>query len=132
MNRKGLKYILAGAISWAFDYGTLILLYYVLNLRLGLATTAAFIIGLIVNFGIMKYWVFADSSRDKQATLIQSGSYGLLTAFNLLVTNLIVIGLSKKSIGPEISKIIATGLIACWNFFIYKGVIFKEKPSHND
>lgn len=129
MKRKGSKYLVAGAVSWMFDYGTLLLFYYVFNLEIGVATTTAFFIGLVVNFGLMKYWVFDDSPRHKQAAFFQGGLYIVLTGFNLLVTNIIVLLFSHKGIGPEISKIFATALIVCWNFILYRKFIFKEQTA---
>lgn len=125
MNSKGFKYIVTGIISWGFDYGTLLSLYYVASLKLGVATTTAFVVGLIVNFILIKFWVFHDSQKGRKASFSQGLQYGLLTAFNLMITNLVIYQLSKKSIGPEISKVLTTGMIACWNFILYKKVIFK-------
>jgi putative flippase GtrA len=126
MNRKGFKYISAGLASWVVDYGTLMFLFYVLHFRLEVATTAAFIAGFVVNFTLVKYWVFGKSARNKQAVLAQGSAYIVLTAFNLLVTNLIIVFLAKRNIGPAVSKIFTTALIALWNFFIYRRLIFKE------
>ncbi len=127
MKRKGSKYILAGIVSWAADYGGLLLLYYPGGLPLGVATTVAFIFGLSVNFALMKYWVFARSRRGKQAVLSQGAQYIALSLFNLLITNVVIYALSKHGIGPEISKILTTAMIVCWNFLIYRRVMFKER-----
>jgi putative flippase GtrA len=126
MKRKGFKYIVAGLISWGFDYGTLLLLFYVVGTRLGVATTVAYIIGILINFSLIKYWVFRGAQKTKKATASQGLQYGILTLFNLIITNAVIYLLSKKSIGPEISKILTTALITCWNFVLYKKFIFKE------
>lgn len=126
MNSKGFKYIVAGLTSWGFDYGTLLFLYYVVGIKLGTATTIAFGMGLAVNFTLIKYWVFRGSQKGKKANFSQGLQYGLLTAFNLVITNLVIYQLSKRSIGPEISKVFTTAMIVCWNFVLYKKIIFKE------
>lgn len=119
------RYVIVGLISVGVDYGVLLVAYRALDVDLAVATTTGFVVGLIVNFLLNKFWSF-NTSHDKQQTARQAVLVGLLVVFNLIVTNLVVIYLEKINIGPEISKVITTGMITLWNYVLYKKYIFKE------
>jgi putative flippase GtrA len=129
MKSKVIKYIITGLTSFTVDYGGLLFLYRIVGLPVGIATTLAFIVGLTVNFLLNRYWVFNISKRGKVTMAYQTVAYGLLVLMNLVITDVIVIYLSRKHIGPEVSKIISTAIITIWNYVVYKKAIFKEPRS---
>jgi len=83
------------------------------------------LVGLVSSFLLNKFWSFNTSHTAKQ-TAKQGLLVAALVGFNLLITNLVIVYLHKLHIGPEISKIITTGMITCWNYILYKKHIFKE------
>lgn len=125
LGKKIVRYVIVGVASVGVDYGTLLFTYHVLNLSLAAATTTGFLVGLVVNFLLNKFWSF-NASHSAKNSAKQAMMVAVLVAFNLLVTNIVVIYLHKLHIGPEISKIITTGMITLWNYVLYKEHIFKE------
>lgn len=120
------RYLIAGGISVAADYGTLLLFYYGFDLDLGVATTIGFLVGLVVSFLLNKLWAFQAAGGAKQTTE-QAIKVAVLVVFNLAVTNIAIVYLNKISIGPEISKILTTLMITLWNYILYKKHIFKRE-----
>jgi len=125
MKSKATKYLLTGIASFLLDYGLLLFFFRVINLPLATATSLAFGVGLVFNFIMNKFWVFDSRHTENSKTIIQGVSCLLLVVLNLGITNLIVVYMAEIDIGPEVSKPIATALIAIWNFAIYKKAIFK-------
>src|SRR5215471_5710939 len=125
MFRKLYNHTLVRYIAVGVDYGTLLFSYHVLNFELAAATTTGFLVGLIVNFLLNKFWSF-QASHSAKSSLRQGLMVTALVIFNLLVTNFVVVYLHKWHIGPEISKVITTGMITLWNYVLYKKHIFKE------
>lgn len=90
-----------------------------------MATTAGFVVGLSTSFLLNKFWAFQTSHSAKNS-LRQAVLMGVLILINLALTNVIVLSMAKIKIGPEISKLVATGIITLWNYVLYKKYIFKE------
>jgi putative flippase GtrA len=105
----------------------LLILHDVLGAQLNIATTLAYLAGLMVNFTLNKVWTFSAPKGAKQSAK-QALQYGVLVVFNLILTNAIVSGAAAVGIGPELSKPIATGAIMILNYVVYQRVIFRERP----
>lgn len=128
-NSSFVRYVIVGVGSLAVDYGLLIIGYHVIGLDLPVATTIAFVIGLLFNFTVNKLWAFQSRSKTVARSFREITLYGLLVVFNLLFTNIFIYHVYQVGIGPEISKIITTALTTLWNFVIYKKVIFRQSPT---
>lgn len=121
------KYVAVGLISFAVDFSLLLISHYIFRLNLTIATTLAYLVGLVMNFLLNKFWTFQAPKGAKQSTR-QIVLYGALVAVNLLFTN-VVIGLAQSvAIGPELSKPIATALITVLNYVVYNRIIFRTMP----
>jgi len=120
------RYVIVGFISVGIDYGSLLIGFHVLGWPLAFATTAGFSVGLVINFLLNKFWSF-ETSHDAKQTTKQAAMVTVLVAFNLTITNIVVIRLNKWNIGPEISKVITMAMITCWNYVLYKKYIFKKR-----
>lgn len=124
LQKTFVRYVLVGLISVGVDYGMLLAAYHVFSLDLRVATTVGFLVGLLVNFLLNKFWAFqADHSAKRSAQ--QGVMVALLVGFNLLVTNIVIVYLHRWNVGPEVSKILTTGMITLWNYVLYKKLIFK-------
>lgn len=123
------RFLIVGAISFCVDYFFLLIMYRLFDLPITVATTISFFIGLIVNFTLHKHWTFGTEGGAREYVR-QTTLYGLLLLFNLIFTNWFIVTLgSKFQIGPEITKPIITLIIMCWNYVIYKNIIFKSGSS---
>lgn len=130
MIKKALKhsfvrYVIVGLLSVGVDYSVLLLAYHLLSMDLALSATVGFLVGLLVNFLLNKFWAF-NASHSARQTAKQATMVTLLVVFNLTITNIVVVYLNEWHIGPEVSKILTTGMITAWNYILYKKLIFKE------
>jgi len=113
-------YLLSGGTAAIVDFGS----YYLL-LHWGAWYIAASVIGGILGFFtaflIHKYIVF----RKKERFLRHMTKYLIADIVNIGLTTLILYGLVEHiELGEEISKIIAMGSVALWNFFVCKYLVY--------
>ncbi len=122
------RYLIVGILSVCVDYGGLLAAYHLLGVDLAVATTGAFLVSLIFNFLLTKFWTFSveGTKHTVKHSLRQIVMMTALVCFNLAVTNLAVVWLNRAGIGPEISKLLTVGMVMMWNFVIYKKIIFKH------
>lgn len=128
-----IKYAIVGLSGFVLEYGIFSLLFYLMGERVlaflsleiksvSIAHTTAYLCGAVWTFVINKLWSFKARSK----TLPQSLKYAALLAFNLLVTNyLLVLLVDNTILSAQIAKLLVMALVAFWNFFISKFVIYK-------
>lgn len=86
------------------------------------ANAIAYIVAFWVNFLLNRFWSF----KSKVNIFKQLRQYSALFIFNLIVTSALLYFLSDKiGIMPKISKVLVMGMVVCWNFILYKKVIYK-------
>jgi putative flippase GtrA len=129
-----LKFAVVGTIGAIVDFGTLYLLHAVLGWHLALSNTISFTCAVISNFTWNRYWTYPDSrSKPISAQLGQffvvniagwAINTGILLALNQPLTNLVqslnivATAAAAHKIGYNAAKVIATGVVMFWNFFI--------------
>ncbi len=119
-----IRYIIVGIVSFILEY----LIFLFLNKLLGIgyivvSNTIAYTTVFTVNFLLNRLWSF-KSKKDYRKQLLQ---YGLLFAFNMLISNFLIYILTNKlKIIPEYSKILVMGTIVMWNFFVYRKIIYND------
>ncbi|NLL05418.1 MAG: GtrA family protein [Clostridiaceae bacterium] len=87
-----------------------------------LANAIAYVVVFWFNFLINRIWSF----KSKVNIFKQLKQYGVLFVFNLIATSSLLYFLSDKiGILPEISKVLVMGSVVCWNFILYKKIIYK-------
>ena len=128
LNHSLVRYLIVGVLSLGVDYGSLLLLYRIVGVPLAVATTVSFLIGLVFNFLLTKFWTFSSAATKHGArqSARQVALVAVLVAFNIGVTNVVVVWLQHVHIGPEISKLLTTAMVTLWNYVLYKKVIFKH------
>lgn len=116
------KYAITGSIAFCVEYTAFYLLYSVLGLWYIWSNSIAMTIAFSVSFTLNRLWSF----KSKGNALKQFIMYGTLFAINLCVSN-ITMYLFTDILGmrPLLSKLIAIGIILCWNFILNKKIIFK-------
>ena len=123
-NQSVLRFLTVGVASFGVDYALLLGLYHLASVPLAVATTIGFLVGLLLNFSLNKYWTFA-APRGAKHSARQAVLYGLLVVVNLIFTDVFVVALAGLSLGPAITKPIATAAIVITNYVVYQKVIFK-------
>ncbi len=128
------KFLVVGTIGACVDFGILYLLHAVLHWHLALSNTISFSIAVLSNFTWNRYWTYPDS-RSKPISA-QLGQFflvnvigwgintGILLALNVPLTNLVsslnlvTTAEMAHKIGYNAAKVIATGVVLFWNFFV--------------
>ncbi len=129
-----LKFVVVGTSGAAVDFGILYLLHIRLGLDLVLANTISFTCAVFNNFTWSRYWIYPDSrSKPVTAQLRQffivniagwAINTGILWALNqplaALAGNLglAVTPEQAHTVGYNAAKVVATGIVLFWNFFI--------------
>lgn len=87
-----------------------------------LANAIAYVVVFWFNFLVNRIWSF----KSKVNIFKQLRQYGALFIFNLIAISALMWFLTDKiGIISKISKILVMGLVVCWNFILYKKVIYK-------
>jgi putative flippase GtrA len=115
-----LGYLLAGGSSFLLDFLTLYLLHGVAEIDLAVATTIAYLVGLVVNFAANRYLVFSRAQPLGRAAF----RYGLLVALNYAATLVIVTTLPQVGISYLLAKVLAVAATLVWNFVAYQRWVF--------
>ena len=123
-----LRYILVGGSAFVTEYLLFILLMHALtvNGKLTYAQTLSFMGGLVVSFMGNRSITFSHHDAEyKHTRMNQFSKYVVLALINLLVTNvLIYVLVNSAGILPFVAKIEVMVAVACWNFVIFKKLIF--------
>ncbi len=116
------KYFVVGLSAFAADYLVLLITYYLINLPLKVATSLGFFSGFIISFGVNRKWVFGGNQRKRLWR--QIAEYLALLIFNYVFTVWGVSFLNNHSIKPFIGKLLVMGLVMCWNYALFRWIIF--------
>lgn len=122
--KQFLKYGISGGLAFILEYST----FYILNNLAGLwyiwSNSIAMTLGFVLSFLLNRYWSFKATSANALKQLIM---YGILFVVNLGISNLLMmLFIDALGINSMISKILAIGVLMCWNFVIYKKIIFRQ------
>ncbi len=117
-----LRYLATGGFAFLSEYTIFIILFYFIDISLTAASVVSFLIGFAVSYLLNRLWVFNSRMQAKRQLIL----YSLLAIFNVIISTIGLILLSKI-IEPAITKIIMVIMIAVWNYFIYKYFIFSYK-----
>jgi putative flippase GtrA len=122
------RYIAAGAASYAVELSCLLVLYKLFGLSAELATALAFWVGLATSFFLQKLFAFRDYQKTAKTISKQLGTYSVLVGFNYLFT------ISLVALFPAhlviISRTIALILTTAWNYILYKKFIFTPRSTN--
>ena len=123
-NKTIYRYILVGGTSYVIELSSLLMIYHVGHTSREVATAIAYWIGLLMAFVLQKLVAFQDYRKEIKDLTKQGFIYGLLTLWNYIFT-IVVVGLfSSKYI--ILSRTLAQAIFSCWNYIIYKKIIFKD------
>ena len=125
LNHSASRYAAVGILAFAVDYTLLLFTYYVMAAPLVVATTVGFLVGFVISFCGNKRWAFGGEQR-KQTTRQATESLVLLV-FNYLFTVGAVAFLNQHGLPPAIGKLLVIAMIMCWNYTLYRWVIFAKK-----
>jgi putative flippase GtrA len=124
---------LVGAGSLLIDLVVTMSLYNYAHFPPGIAGTIGFLSAFFFNFPINRKHVFHHTQRDRFSLKTQAVLYATLSLVNLGMTG----GLMQLLVTLELlqigwAKVVVTGVIAGWNFLLFKFFIFSKKPISAD
>lgn len=120
--RQMIRYVITGLSSAVIEFTLLYTFKDIVGLPVIAANSAALSIVFWFNFFMNRYWSF-KSRMKLQKQLVM---YLALFLFNLLASDTIMYLLIEKlSMQYLIAKVFAIGAVVCWNFILYKKVIYK-------
>ena len=116
------RYLVTGFSSAAIELTLLFVLRDVAKQPVLVANSIALTIVFWFNFLMNRLWSFKSKANLKK----QLAMYLVLFVFNLGASDLIMYLLTEKlSLQYLIAKVFAIGTVVCWNFILYRKVIYK-------
>jgi len=118
------RYFVVGGAAFLVDFGSLFVLTDFFGVYYLISAAIAFILGLIVNYGLSISWVF--NNRTLENSTLEFGVFSLIGIVGLGL-NEIFIWFFTAEIGFYylISKMISAVIVLFWNFFARKFVLFR-------
>ncbi|HEX4144359.1 MAG TPA: GtrA family protein [Pirellulales bacterium] len=126
LREQAVRYLVVGGIAFVIDFGALVLLTELAHMNYLVAASVAFVCGLVTNYLLCVRWVFTSRSVDRQwvefFVFVVIGLIGL-------VWNEVLMYLGTTGLGfhYSISKLLAVGLVLCWNFGVRKVLLFRDR-----
>lgn len=115
------RYLFVGGFAAIVNIGSLYIFKEFANMHYLLANVLGFILGLITNYILSKWLVFAK--ENKMNGIIEFATYTIIGVVGLgLDTLFIWIFTDKVKLYYMLSKIVSTALVFIWNFFARKAL----------
>ncbi|MCX7708260.1 MAG: GtrA family protein [Clostridia bacterium] len=116
------KYLISGLVSSIFEYGVFNLILFSYPFSVTAAHSVSMFTGFLTSFFLNKYWSFQSNGNPFKELLQTAGLFSV----NLAFSNAVMFVLTGLLLIPVlISKILVMGLIAGWNFVIFKKWIYR-------
>ncbi len=115
------KYIIIGGLSALCEL-LLFTVFEVLGISIFISNLSSVIIATIINYLLNKLWAFKSQKGSVKSLVL----YISLFVFNITFSSQFIIFLSNSGVKSIVAKLISMILITCWNFVLYKKLIFKE------
>ena len=119
--RRAIRFLISGGSAAAIEYGSYLIMRQ-FGIRLLIANTISFILGLFVSFLLNRKWVFNSIGKQSRQFI----SYLALALVNLILSNLLL-GFAVLHLhwSGVITKLGLMCLIASWNYVVFSKLIFK-------
>lgn len=117
-----LRYLVAGGVAFAIDFGLLTLAHVVFGWPTWLAAGTAFVVSFIFTYTIQRVFSFGSLTAHGPALI----KYTLLVALNTVVTSIIVALADGSALSWIGGKVLATAMTTVWNYFAYRYWIFPD------
>lgn len=119
-----IRYLIIGFASFGMDFGIFYILDRFTPVKGLIANLISTLITWIFNYLMMNFWTFKAGGKSLSKKMKR---YFVLATFNYIFNNVVFqIMAVNLGINSLFTKVIITGLIVCWNFFLYKLWVFKN------
>lgn len=120
---QGFRYLLVGGSTALLELGLFQLFSTIFGLPIAPSNIAAVILATACNFALNRNFTFNSSSNPLRSLVL----YCLLFGFNLAFSTQTIIFLTDKGMNSAIAKLITQACVTCWNFVLYRTVIFPKE-----
>jgi putative flippase GtrA len=119
-----IRFAIVGSSGFLLDFFILVFLVEIAQVHYLAAATCGFIAATIFNYIFNKKWTFKDNSSRY---IRQYAIFLIISIVGLGINNgVLYIGVEIFGIYYIFTKIVATLLVALWNFFMNKFITFKK------
>jgi putative flippase GtrA len=115
------RYLLTGGTSAGVDLGVLVALHSGAGAALGLSVVCAYLCSAVVNYVLLRLWVFTPTQRRHERD--RAGQYAMLLVVNVCTNFVIVKSLAGLGLDYRIAKLISIALLATGNYFMTSRVV---------
>lgn len=128
--KESTRYLIIGFSSAAIE----LVLFWILDVLLGfktsidifgarliLSNTIAIVVATIYNYTLNRTWSFKPTKGLARSMIL----FIILFAFNNLFSGTVIFFLVGAGIYEMVAKLFTMACIVCWNFFLYRFVVFK-------
>lgn len=124
LTRNFIRYLIIGFTTFGMQIGLLYLFTQILAMEKVMGNVFSTLLSVVFNFIMSNYWTFKAGSSAKKKKL---GRYLILFTFNYLFDTALAFPLlvNTLNVNQYVAKILITGMIVAWNFFLYKLWVFK-------
>lgn len=118
------RYAFVGGFAFIIDFGSLFIFTEFFGIHYLISAPIAFILGLITNYILSIVWVFKKRKFRKKS--FEFGIFGLIGIVGVGFNELFIWFFTEYvHLYYLTSKIISTGFVFLWNFFVRKSVLFR-------
>lgn len=119
---QAVRYVITGLCSAAIEFALLFIFRDVIGLSILISNSAALSIVFWFNFLMNRLWSFKSKKKLGRQLVL----YLALFVFNLGASDFIMYLMTDRlSMQYLLAKVFAIGAVVCWNFVLYKKVIYR-------
>lgn len=127
--RRISRYLVSGSLTTLLMLSLVYLFTSLLNIHYLTSTSIAFVITLIVGYITHKYWTFQNKYPEH---INQFSKHATLAIFSFFINGMLMLTFAGHlHLPPVISQILTSGILACFNFFVYHKLIFLVAKNKN-
>jgi len=120
-----IKYATVGVTGTALDVGSLYVFVDLLHIPVLVAAALSFILAVVNNFILNKFWTFRNNSRKFRKQFIK---FSVVSVVGLVLTEIcMAVLVYLMDIWYIVSKLITSVIVLTWNFLANKNWTFTEK-----
>lgn len=122
-----LKFGIVGSISFVIDFGTTYFCKERLKVNKFIANAIGFVISVIVNFSLNKYWTFNTTTSNYGVEFIK---FIAITSFALIINSILIyLFNSKIKMNFYLSKLIAVFIVMFFNYSMHSIYTFNVQTA---
>ncbi len=119
-----IRYLITGFTAFGIEYSLYVVLYKLIGMNYVIASMIVYALVFLFSFFVNRKWSFKSTGKLNRQLIL----YLMLFFFNLIVANAFLLKFLTDVLGINalISPFIKMACVVCWNFLIYKYIIYKE------